>query len=243
MSILADRVPGPRELLWAHPEWWVAGLGLAAWIPVVQHGMARWGSTHAHHLSFAAELGYWHAMVLAMMLPIIATKARDVAIRSFAERRHRAIGLFLIGYLVPWSALGTLAAAARTIPWIPGTQSGWLTAGAFAAATVWAFVPIRERAMVMSYGHEPVIAPAGWDADRDCMKAGLAVGSWCFVSCWALMLACVLSGHHLVAVAVGAAIGLVEGMSFRPPSAFVRFTSAALTVFFAVPSLGHFLTR
>jgi predicted metal-binding membrane protein len=240
MSVLADRVPGPRELLWAHPEWWVVGLGLATWLPVVRHGMTRWGSTHVHHLSVAAELGYWHAMVLAMMLPVIATKARDVAIRSFTDRRHRAIALFLIGYLVPWSALGTLAAWARTIPW---THSEWLTVGAFAVATSWALLPIRERAMVMSYGHEPVIAPSGWDADRDCVKAGLAVGVWCLVSCWALMLACVLSGHHLVAVAIGASIGLTESASFRPPRTFVRIASAALTVFFAGPSIAHLLTR
>jgi predicted metal-binding membrane protein len=243
MSVFADRVPGSRELFWAHPEWWVVGLGLAAWLPVVQHGITRSGSAHADHLSFAAELGYWHAMVLAMMLPIIATKARDVAIRSFAERRHRAIGLFLIGYLVPWSALGTLAAAARTLAWIPWTHSQWPTVAAFAAATIWALLPVRERAMVMSYGHEPVIAPAGWDADRDCVKAGLAIGSWCFVSCWALMLACVVSGHHLVAVVIGAAIGLVEGASFRPPSTFVRTASLALTAFFAVPSAGRLFTR
>ena len=240
MSVLADRVSGPRELLWAHPEWWVVGLGLAAWLPVVQHGMMKRGSAHADHLSFAAELGYWHAMVLAMMLPIIATKARDVAIRSFAERRHRAIGLFLIGYLVPWSALGTLAAWARTFPW---THSQWLTVGAFTVATIWALLPVRERAMVMSYGHEPVIAPSGWDADRDCVKAGLAIGAWCFVSCWALMLACVLSGHHLAAVAIGAAIGLVEGASFRPPRAFVRVASVALTLFFAVPLEDQLFTR
>jgi predicted metal-binding membrane protein len=199
--------------------------------------MATWGRTHGH-LSLAAEIGYWHAMVLAMMLPVIVAKAHDVAIRSFTERRHRAIAAFLIGFLVPWSALGMVAAWARTLPW---AHSEWMTIGAFAAAAGWAWLPIRERAMVMSYGHEPVVAPAGWDADRDCVKAGLAVGSWCLVSCWALMLACVLSGHHLVAVAIGASIGLAESASFRPPRTFVRIASAALPAFFAGPSLARLL--
>ena len=170
-------------------------------------------------------------MVLAMMLPTLAFKARDVAFRSLAERRHRAIGLFLIGYLVPWSAFGTLAAWVRTLPW---THSQWLTAGAFAFATVWACLPIRERAMVMSYGYAPVIAPEGRDADRDCLTSGLIVGSWCVASCWALMLACAISGHHLIAIAVGASIGLAESVSFRPPRLFVLTVSAALTAFFAV---------
>jgi len=240
MSVLADRAPRAGELLWAHPEWWVVGLGLAAWLPVVEHGMTPAGGTHANHPSLAAEMGYWHLMVIAMMLPVMAMKARGVAIRSFAERRHRAIGLFLIGYLVPWSTLGTLAAAARTIPW---THSEWLTVAVFAVAACWAWLPIRERAMVMSYGHEPVIAPAGREADRDCVRAGLAVGAWCLVSCWALMLACVLSGHHLVALVIGASIGLAEGVSFRPPRVFVRIASLALAMFFAGPALARLLAR
>jgi len=84
---------------------------------------------------------------------------------------------------------------------------------------------------------------AGWDADRDCVKAGLSIGSWCVVSCWALMLACVLCGHHLVALLIGASIGLAESISFRPPRTFVRIASVALAMFFAGPPLGHLFTR
>ena len=57
------------------------------------------------------------------------------------------------------------------------------------------------------------------------------------------MLACVLSGHHLVALLVGASIGLAEGVSFRPPRTFVRIASVALAIFFAGPALARLLTR
>jgi predicted metal-binding membrane protein len=218
-------------MLWAHPEWWVVGLGGLAWLPVLKHGTASPGHVSHQVTSFGTELVYWHAMVLAMMLPTLAFKASDVAFRSLAERRHRAIGLFLIGYLVPWSAFGALPAWACTRPW---THSQWFTVGAFALATVWTCLPIRERAMVMSYGYAPVIAPEGRDADRDCLTSGLIVGSWCVASCWPLMLACAISGHHVIAVALGASIGIAERMSFRPPRLFVLTVSAALTAFFAV---------
>jgi predicted metal-binding membrane protein len=197
---------------------------------MAKHGFAAHGHASHQATSFGTELVYWHAMVLAMMLPTMTFKARDVAFRTLAERRHRAIGLFLMGYLVAWSALGILAAWARTVPW---TQSPWLTVGAFAAATAWACLPIRERAMVMSYGYTPVIAPEGWNADRDCLRSGLIIGWWCLVSCWALMVACALSGHHLIAIALGTSIGVAESVSFRPPRLFVLAVSAALTTFFA----------
>jgi predicted metal-binding membrane protein len=217
-------------MLWAHPEWWSVGLGTLAWVPMLKHGIAA--SVHAsqHVTSFWTELGYWHAMVLAMMLPMMAFKARDVAFRSLAERRHRAIGLFLIGYLLPWSLFGMLVAWTRTLPW---THSPWLTVGAFAVATAWVLLPIRERAMVLSYGYAPVIAPDGPSADWDCVRSGLPVGLWCLMSCWALMLACALSGHHLIAIVLGASIGMAERVSFRSPRAFVVLVSVALTAVFA----------
>jgi predicted metal-binding membrane protein len=219
-----------RERLWAHPEWWVVGLGALAWVPMVRHGII-WPAHSGHQATtFRTELVYWDAMVLAMMLPTLVYKAREIAFRSLPERRHRAIGVFLIGYVLPWSALGVFVAATRTWSW---THPPWLTVGAFGVATVWACLPIRERAMVMAYGYAPVIAPDGGGADRDCLTSGLTVGAWCVVSCWALMLACALSGHHLIAIALGASIGVAERVSFRPPRAFVILVSVALTAVFA----------
>ena len=230
MRVLARRAVGVRELLWAHPEWWVVGLGTLAWVPMARHGIIL--PEHSGHqaTTFGTELVYWHTMVLAMVLPTLVYKAREIAFRSLPERRHRAIGVFLIGYVLPWSALGVFVAATRTWSW---SHAQWLTVGAFAVSTVWACLPIRERAMVMSYGYAPVIAPDGTDADRDCLRSGLTVGAWCVVSCWALMLACALSGHHLIAIVLGASIGIAERVSFRPPKVFVVLVSVVLTAVFA----------
>lgn len=231
MSLLRGRDVGVRELFWAHPEWWVIAIGALAWVPLAWHWIEDKGHAHGADLNVATELVYWHLMVLGMMVPAMRIKARAVALRSFAERRHRAIGLFLIGYLAPWSALGIVATGARALA---ATHADWITVGTFAGATLWACLPIRERAMVMSYGYAPVIPPDGWEADRECLKSGVIVGAWCVVSCWVLMLGCALSGHQLIAMVSGSSIALTESVSFRPPRTYVLAMSTLLTLAFAL---------
>jgi hypothetical protein len=218
-----------RDALRARPEWWVGGIGIACWVSILHDGIAQWG--HAVHLraGHGQELVRWEVMVLAMMLPTIASQARAVAMRSFGERRNRSMLEFLAGFTGPWLVVGMAAIAARE--W-SGGPSRWAVAGLCAVATGWAMLPLRERAMVMIHGHSPVIAPAGWPAARDCMRSGIVVGAWCVASCWPLMLACAFSGHHLVPIGAGAAIGVAESASFRPPRLLVIFVSATLTAFF-----------
>ncbi len=229
MGLLTRHVPAVQEALWTHPEWWVVTLGLLAWGLVLQQGIAPAG--HAQHLqqSVGVEFVSWHVMVLAMMVPTMAWTARAIAVRSLADRRHRAMAAFLVGYLVPWSALGIVAVWASDLSW---SHSRWAIAGTFALATVWTLLPMRERAMVRWSGYAPVVAPTGWPAVRDCTRAGLIVGAWCVVSCWALMLACAFSGHHPGALAAGGTIGVAEIRSFRPPRRFVFLVSVVLTTFF-----------
>ena len=216
-----------REWVDSRPEWWVVAVGLASWGRIARDGLV--GSDHAMHhaASRGADVVAWQVMVLAMMLPTLAMKTRDVALRCFDERRHYSMAVFLAGYLAPWSVFGAAALALRQLAWM---HAPYTVALLCAVATVWAMVPLRERAMMTVYTYVPVIAPDGWDATRDCAQSGMAVGAWCIVSCWPLMLACAASGHDLVVVAVGGAIALVESRSFRPPTRLVLAASAALTV-------------
>jgi hypothetical protein len=43
-------------------------------------------------------------------------------------------------------------------------------------------------------------------------------------------------GHHLLIVAAGGAISLIERTSFRPPTRFVVLACSALVIFFAYPN-------
>jgi predicted metal-binding membrane protein len=231
VNILVTReTSGLREALWAHPEWWVVALGLGCWAPTVQHGIARWGHTLHHRAGFAAELVAWQVMVLAMMLPTIAYQARAVAWRSMADRRHVAIAGFVVGYMVPWTIFGVAAITAARPSWAAWP---WVVAGSSLVATVWALIPLRERAMMMVHGYAPLLAPEGWQATRDAVTTGLVVAGYCVLACWPLMLVCAFSGHDLAAVVAGGAISAVESRSFRPPRRFVFLASAALAIFFA----------
>jgi predicted metal-binding membrane protein len=220
-----------RETFDAHPAWWVAAIGLVSWVPIVQHGVARWGHALHHRADITAALLDWQLMVLAMMFPIIVYQAGGVAARSFPERRHYAVAQFLVGYLVPWTAFGIVANALVTPTW---AWWPWVTVVTCLAAATWALLPVRERAMMMVHGYTAILAPEGWPAMRDSVTSGLVVGGYCVLGCWPLMLACVFSGHNLVVVGAGAVISVAESRSFRPPRRTVVLVTLSLAALLAL---------
>jgi predicted metal-binding membrane protein len=156
-------------------------------------------------------------MVLAMMVPLALFSIRLTAARSLWRRRHRAIGGFLVGYLSPWFTFGACFAAvdiALGLGRWPHVLP-WLGAIGFAVAAVWQIAPVRVRAELACHRTMP-IAPHGWRADRDCFRFGWLTGGQCVISCWALMVACVLAGHSLTAMVCAAVIGVVERYFVRP---------------------------
>ena len=165
---------------WRHPEWWALALCVVAW-----GAMFR---PHAHH---GARLTNWMIMTVAMMLPLVVQQIRFVADRSLWRRRHRAIAGFLIGYLATWLVIG--AAVSFVEP------SAVLAAAAFAVAGAWQLTRYKRMAMTACHRVTP-LAPRGWRADRDCLRYGWSVGTYCVASCWALMMACAMAGHHPIAM-------------------------------------------
>ena len=150
-------------------------------------------------------------MVLAMMVPLQRFSIRVTATRSLWRRRDRAIGGFLIGYLSPWLLVGGCVAALEValgrLPWLGGVG--------FGIAAVWQLTPVKARALRACHRSVP-LAPRGWRADRDCFRFGWLTGGQCVLSCWALMLACVLAGHSLTAMVCVSIVGVAERYVFRP---------------------------
>jgi predicted metal-binding membrane protein len=149
---------------------------------------------------------------------------RGVAFRSLRARRDWGMAVFLGGYFAPWAALGLPVAYLRRMPW---THTHAAAAGAFVVAGAWVLTPLRERAFVACHVTAP-LAPSGLRGTRDATFFGARVGGACAGSCWAVMLACALTGHSLVAMVGGAAIGAVERLSFRPSRAAVIAGNLAL---------------
>jgi predicted metal-binding membrane protein len=214
-SVRRASIEAVRDAAWARPEWWLLGLGAGSWIVMLVHGVAHWGHTHHHVMSAGEELALWLLMVIAMMLPSLVRASRAIAFRSYAERRHLAIAELLLGYLAVWGAVGAVVVGLHAYAW---SRTHMATAAFFAAAAAWALVPLRASAMQIGHGYVPVLAPSGFQADWDCVKAGVEVGAWCVLSCWPAMMACGISGHAMVAMVIGALVGAAETASFRAPS-------------------------
>lgn len=132
--------------------------------------------------TMASGIGRWLLMIVAMMLPLILGPIRTTAARSLWRRRHRAIGAFLGGYLLPWLLGGVaLAVLAMLMPAPQTDRSSAPLMLAFAVAAGWQLTPVKRRALVSCHATRP-LAPRGWPASRDCLIYGWIVGVRCVIT-------------------------------------------------------------
>lgn len=233
------------QVAWRHPEWWVITLSAIAWLFFIATSVvsAGGGPAHAHDVAdqlmwpaIAVDAGVWMLMIVAMMLPLVAGPIRTTATRSLWRRRHRAICVFLVGYVTVWAIVGAaIAVAAITLR----AHVTWVAAGSagFFVAALWHGALPRRRALASCHRTSP-LAPTGWRADADCLRFGCMIGGRCVVSCWALMLACVLAGHSMVAMLATSVIMVTERYSHRPDVDRARVALVVIGVGYAVAATG-----
>lgn len=229
-----NTLAGIRQYGWQHPEWWALGLSLGAWIAMFSPGFLPSAHLHAAHMhaetlgtsaflrpeggvSWSQGLLFWIAMVVGMMFPLIVIPIRTTACRSLWKRRHFAVMEFLVGYMIPWIALGLGASALwsgiRVERWDVTTR----TAAAVCVVIIavgWQFTPIKRAALAGCDRTVP-LAPTGWPAHRDCIGYGLLVGCNCVFTCWALMLVPILSSHSFLTMAAVSSIVIAERYVLR----------------------------
>jgi len=204
-----------------YPEWWSLALSAGAWVWIVT---GRSHHAHAHH---GHGLGAWMLMSVAMMVPMTADSIRNSAQRSFWRRRHRAIAAFLAGFLGCWLIAGVVIAR------LPLRAAPRSAAVALALAAAWQLSRWKRLALAACHWTMP-LSPRGWRADRDCVRFGLRAGLHCFASCWALMLACFLAGHGLLATVAGTGVGIAERYWVRDQ----RLLAATLLIVSIVYAIG-----
>ena len=222
-------MPFPREFVWRHPECWAVALSAAAWLT-----LGFRAALNGHDHSIWASWIHWLLMVAAMMVPLTVYAIRITAAGSLWRRRHRAIFGFLIGYLGVWALAGlplALLAYAFILPqrldWAAGASIGFLV------AALW--LVTRWKALAASLCHRTIpLAPAGWRADRDCLRYGWSSGFYCLFNCWPFMLVCWLSAHSFLAMACGFAFGWVERYRRRPNFRRHSLALAAVSLGFAI---------
>ena len=200
------------------------GAVLAAHCPVPMPGAALSRASLNMLLSMnppGAWASGWALMLAAMMGPMLIAPVRHVRDRSLARRRGRSIALFVGAYAAVWlpagAALTLLAFVARLL------APEWAAISAAAiAALVWQLSPLKQLSLNRCHAH-PELAAFGKAADFDALRFGWEHGTWCALSCWALMLLPLefSHGHSITMLAVS--LWLVAERLERPETPRWRF--------------------
>jgi predicted metal-binding membrane protein len=181
------------------------GVSTLAWIALAltarTGGHDHGGAGRAGPLAF---LGSWLLMVAAMMAPVSVTFLTAVN-RLVAARsdRHGLRAIVVIGYAVPWTAVGAAAFGVRqTLDALRG-QWRWLadrpwvlTAVVLGAAGAYQLAPLAVRCQQQCRNAAGFVA-RGWHGLapwRDMAAIAVSYGWSCIGCCWALMMLMALTG-------------------------------------------------
>ncbi|MEM7152114.1 MAG: DUF2182 domain-containing protein [Myxococcota bacterium] len=250
MSTRSNRWAGLRRWCRAHPEWWVLALALVGWAMMLPHMVQGLGFEaqasgmdggdhhhHHHHRSAASPITgsavAWMAMVVAMMLPLEVLHIRRVAFRSFLHVRRVGVGLFVLGYLMPWVVL------AYPVAWVTialGKFAAPIAVVLFLFSAGWTLTKTHERSLWSCHGGRP-LPGRRWIWARHVFADGLRLGWTCLVLCWPMMLACALAGHPAAAMVGGLVFGYWLRFRLYPPYRWVAAGNLALAAWVGVPLL------
>jgi predicted metal-binding membrane protein len=117
---------------------------------------------------------------------------------------------FFAGYALSW----LLVSAALLVPVLllhlaGGRALQWSAALALLVAAGWQLTAVKA-ASIRRCHRRPSLSPWGIASVRDAGLFGLRHSLACIGTCWAMMLAVMLSGHHLAAAALVTGLALIE---------------------------------
>lgn len=166
----------------------------------------------------------WAVMMAAMMLPsaVPMVLAYDRMDQGSAEKQGGSAALFVVGYVVVWSAF---AVAATGFQWVfhnmalvngMGEATGGLAGLLLVGAGIFQFSPVKRRSLGACRTPLGFLMTSWRDGRTGALRMGLHHGTLCLRCCWALMiLLFVLGVMNLVWVAVLAIFVLAEKVSRR----------------------------
>ena len=199
------------------------------------------GSAMATHMSMSAQptasspwsfVGMWALMLAAMMTPLLISPVRHLGERSLPRRRKRGIFLFVTAYVGIWIVGGiALLETANLV-----RRLGPAPVIAVGAAITWQFSPAKQRCLNRHHARPP-LAAFGHQAYLDALRFGASSASWCFGSCWALMLLPLVASSAQLEVMAAITIWIWAESFTQPrrptwrlalPTTAMRIVSAAL---------------
>ncbi len=233
---IRGRATDLQRVWWRHPEIPAAVVAAVAWVylaadHLVEHGVER---------SWSFRPAPWAAMVLAMMAPAAVPSIRVVAFDSMWRRRMRSPALFLLTYVVAWTAaagvVAGLVVAGEQLAGQPFEPGVTVVVALLLAAAAWQFTPSKMRFLRRCHRRTP-LAPRGWKADRSVIVYGLTHARACMGTCGFAMAAMFVSVHDLHLMVPLTVILSVERLQPRPKPHLGGYAIAALAVFTAVAAL------
>ena len=167
----------------------------------------------------------WLTMLAATMLPLLAAPLAHVW-GGTGGSRARGVGLFLIGYVTVWMAVGAILLLLAMF--VNGATSGVSPfAAAAAIALLWQASPWKQACLNRCHDL-PDLPSRG--ADLEALRFGLVHGLSCAGACWALMALPLLAGEaHLAAMALVALFLFAERLApLRAPAWRLRRPAPSL---------------
>jgi predicted metal-binding membrane protein len=177
-------------------------LAVAAWV-VTDDRMGGMESMPGMDLgSVGFYVTVWVVMMAAMMFPSVApTVLMYDRLRAGHRERGKgagieATGLFVVGYLLVWTAAGLAAYGllelGRAIDpaflaWDDGGR--YVTGGVILAAAVYQVTPLKRACLVKCRSPMMFLAERWRHGRAGALELGSRHGAWCLGCCWALMAA------------------------------------------------------
>lgn len=190
-------------------------LSAAAWaVLVAGSGMSGMGGL-TMGMGAPLFLALWVAMMVAMMFPTAAPMIL-VFHRVHATRRERGQAfvptwLFVVGYLLVWSAFGLVAYALAAGAEALGLTDPRLGAGLVVLAGLYQLSPLKRACLANCRGPLEFIMTRWREGAAGAVRMGIEHGVYCLGCCWLLFLILIPLGMmNLVAMALIALLIFAE---------------------------------
>jgi predicted metal-binding membrane protein len=202
--------------------------------------------------SLSFYVGTWVVMMAAMMFPSISPMVRTYALVQRSRHARRglgaptaAIGLFVAGYLVTWTAFGLAAYGVfelfqaldiEVFSW--GRGGPYLAGGVIVAAAIYQLTPLKDACLKRCRGPLDFLTERWRDGAGGALLLGIEHGAWCVGCCWALMAALLALGAMSVTwmVFIAALIAVEKLLPWK------RLANQGIAVLLAVLGLAVALT-
>ncbi len=211
----------------------MAAITLAAWAYLYWDAQtmncARWMSagTLWNLPGFVTMLIMWSVMMVAMMAPSVAPMMMTFAMVNRRRKERCApyvpVAVFLLGYIIVWTAFSALATTAqfwltsvRLLSMSMASTSPVFAGGLLIGVGLFQWTPWKQQCLTHCAGPLQFLTSAWREGGSGALRMGLQHGLFCLGCCWAVMALLFVAGvMNLLWVAALSLFVLAEKLAPR----------------------------